>query len=249
MNLETQLSRFVTSEVRKRGASYFREGRVSLTTRGGERVEAVVTGSSLYEVVLNREGQQLFASCACPYFDDRDEICKHIWATILKADAVRALRGTRGGLPGELIADSSDLDFEDDPDWEDDPLPLSAPARRKATAAPTVALWRSVLQSVHAVPDVQPLKGQILYVIDLPATGRRRQLTLDVLMGSRKPEGSWGGLRALRLTRSEASKLPEAADREILSLLGGATQVGAWSYSHYTHRSRCPVRSRSTPRG
>jgi hypothetical protein len=238
MNLETQLSRFVTSEVRQRGASYFREGRVSLTSREAEHIEAVVTGSSssLYEVLLEREGQQLFAFCVCPFFTDRGEICKHIWATVLKADAVQGLRGPRGGLPGELIADAIDL-FEDDPDWEeeDDPFPLPPPAKKKAAAAPAVALWRSVLQGVHAVPEVQALKGQILYVIDLPVTGRRLQLTLDVLTGSRKADGSWGGLRALRLTRAEAARLPEAADREILSLLAGAAQGGGWSsYGGYT---------------
>jgi SWIM zinc finger len=238
MNLETQLSRFVTSEVRKRGASYFREGRVSLTSREAEHVEAVVTGSSSasYEVLLEREGQQLFAFCVCPFFTDRGEICKHIWATVLKADAVQALRGPRGGLPGELIADAIDL-FKDDPDWEeeDDPFPVPPPARKKAEAVPAAALWRSVLQGVHAVPDVQPLKGQILYVIDIPVTSRRQQLTLDVLTGSRKLDGGWGGLRALRLTREDAARLPEAADREILSLLGGAVQGGGWSsYSRYT---------------
>jgi superfamily II DNA or RNA helicase len=213
--------------------------RFSRAEREADLVEATVSGASPGSVVLAREGQQLFASCSCPYFVERCEICQHIWATVLKADAVQALRGPRGGLPGALLPDFGNFAFADDPEWEDedfaedDPFP-PRPAPRAAAPGPSIALWRAVMDELHqvAVPAAPVLKGQILYVLDLPAMSQRLQLVLDVLTGSPKPDGSWGGLRALRLSRLEASKVPDAADREILSLLAGASQGNGWSYGH-----------------
>jgi superfamily II DNA or RNA helicase len=244
MNLRAQLTHFVTSNARKKGTAYFEEGRVSLLLHEANRVEATVSGSSLYGVALRREGQQLFGSCTCPYFDDHDEICKHVWATILAADAVQALRGPRGGLPNELIPDFFDLDdpfWDEEDDFEEDDFFPPPPAKKKTlppkpSPAPAIPVWRAVMEELQraGAPPAPALKGQILYVIDLAATGQRSQLTLDLLTGSPKPDGSWGGLRPLRLLRREASQLPDGGDREALSLLAGAVQGGFWSYSYAT---------------
>lgn len=78
MTLSTQLAYFVPSKVRKRGKSYAEHGLVTMTACGADRVEATVTGSEEYDVLLTRERQQVYASCSCLVFHDRGEICKHI---------------------------------------------------------------------------------------------------------------------------------------------------------------------------
>ena len=48
---------------------------------GGEwTAHAVVRGGRNYRVEINRDRDAFRASCDCPYFTDRGEICKHIWA-------------------------------------------------------------------------------------------------------------------------------------------------------------------------
>ena len=97
--------------VRERGEEYFHEGRVSRLSRGKDRVTASVLGSStVYQVVLDwgdARRSVVAATCTCPYFDDRGP-CKHIWATMLTADArgVGPQKGTH--KLSVLEADSDD---------------------------------------------------------------------------------------------------------------------------------------------
>ena len=53
------------------------------------------------------------ASCDCPYFTDRAEICKHIWAAIIEADE-RALLAGDGSGHQELFLEA-DFSRADDP--------------------------------------------------------------------------------------------------------------------------------------
>lgn len=107
--------------VQLRGADYFRRGRVRITRGSATQVTASVLGSSAYRVELVRAGQEILASCTCPYFDV--DLCKHIWATILAADARQLLRGDgRSGRVRLVHAGAGDdfgEDFDDD-DGEDD---------------------------------------------------------------------------------------------------------------------------------
>src|SRR5262249_7375469 len=104
MSLASAFSRFVPADVRRRGEAYLREGRVQLTVCDGSKVKARVTGTEEYDVALTREGGVVWASCECPFFLDRIEVCKHLWAALLAADGKGALRGPRGGLPTEILA-------------------------------------------------------------------------------------------------------------------------------------------------
>ena len=92
------------SGVRSRGQQYFREGRVTPASRGPSEFRAVVEGEAEYEVVLDWgfSREQLAVCCTCPYYDEH-AICKHIWATILAADAADV--GPRGKKPAGRLAD------------------------------------------------------------------------------------------------------------------------------------------------
>ena len=86
MKLASVLSPHFDSDVRARGASYYRLGAVRIKRGNATGVEAGVRGSRVYDVEITWDGRALALFCDCPYYEDVGA-CKHLWATILAADA------------------------------------------------------------------------------------------------------------------------------------------------------------------
>ena len=85
--LSQHLAPQVSGGSRSRGYSYFTSGAVtSLTVEHGV-IQATVRGTGTYTVWIEPDASLLSASCTCPYFVDQLDICKHIWAVILAAEA------------------------------------------------------------------------------------------------------------------------------------------------------------------
>jgi superfamily II DNA or RNA helicase len=105
------LSHYFDTGVRRRGADYFRGGRVRLGSGSAAHVLASVRGSSRYQIELRREDATIHASCTCPYFDVG--MCKHIWAVLLAVDARRLLEGD-GGDDGVRLVEAAGHDGDDD---------------------------------------------------------------------------------------------------------------------------------------
>ena len=88
MGIAQKVSRQFTEGVRARGQLYFSKGKVTITSaKPGEVVVAKVRGTETYRVRLRVRAGRLYSSCTCLYFGPSGEPCKHIWATILAADA------------------------------------------------------------------------------------------------------------------------------------------------------------------
>ena len=64
---------------------------------------ASVRGTRLYDVSLTLDDDRLIVDCACPFFQQSIEPCKHIWAAILAADRARAFP-----VPADLSFDFDD---------------------------------------------------------------------------------------------------------------------------------------------
>ena len=79
------LQRFFERAVVLRGEQY--TSRVRVVTENANRVVAKVSGSSLYTVVLAKEGSALKVWCTCPYCEGELSLCKHVWATLRKTAA------------------------------------------------------------------------------------------------------------------------------------------------------------------
>ncbi|HYO12540.1 MAG TPA: DEAD/DEAH box helicase [Thermoanaerobaculia bacterium] len=229
----------VPGKIQRKGADYWRGGLVRLTACDSHEVQAVVSGTQDYHVALRRDERLVWASCTCPYFADRDEICKHIWATILAADTEDGLRCPRGGLPLQLLAEGL---FSDDDDGER--IIEATPAPR--VPAPKVSAWRAILtplveeSRLPATPE-----NEILYLIDLSESLRQQALQIDVLTFRRRQDGSRGVLSPLRISRSQVGQRRDPHDRAILSLLLGARD-DPWStwysmqYPQGLQQSRVP---------
>lgn len=82
------LEKFFDSRVRQRARDYARDSAVSFMRAKGDVVVAIVTGSNDYEVVLRYAEGTIACRCTCPYFEDED-LCKHIWATLLMCERKR----------------------------------------------------------------------------------------------------------------------------------------------------------------
>ena len=87
-----------------------------------KELQAVVIGSDTYEVDLYREGDTIYVSCTCPYFEGERETCKHIWATLLAAEKQGYLRGKSNSDPAHLEIDVDNDDWEEnvEGDWDED---------------------------------------------------------------------------------------------------------------------------------
>ena len=105
MGIAQKMLREFADGVRARGQSYYAKGRVAITSaKAGEIVAARVRGTETYKVKLRLRGGRLHASCTCLYFGPEGEPCKHLWATILAADA-KGLLPAAPVRPMRLIAD------------------------------------------------------------------------------------------------------------------------------------------------
>lgn len=225
MTLASSLERFVNAKTRKRGLHYFRGRRVRLTACGPETAEAVVSGSSEYDVVLTRDSQGLRASCSCP-FSDRGEPCKHVWAAILAVDAKGGLQGSDGAPPAKLTVVPLPEERRSAPSKVPAVRKPARPASRTVTA-PRPPAWRESLQRIVATGSPPPpaTDREFLYLLDVQATLKTQQITLDVLTGHRKRDGNWSKqVSRPYLTRSQIPSLLDPDDRKILSLIAGATQ-------------------------
>src|SRR5512145_2821187 len=101
------LTRAVSNRTRSKGLAYFVSGAVIDLSGDASSVQATVRGTRDYGVRVTRQGSRFTASCQCPYFEDRAEICKHIWAVLEAADR-RNLLGGQDDPPGRatLVPDA-----------------------------------------------------------------------------------------------------------------------------------------------
>jgi hypothetical protein len=109
----------VNSAVKTKGRSYFASRRVKIMYGDPFHVQAEVNGSEVYDVEINRTAKKLKVGCTCPYFDSNQAVCKHIWATLLAAEAQNYLAGAPGQAGSGKLKIQIDADFLTD-NYEDD---------------------------------------------------------------------------------------------------------------------------------
>ena len=105
IGIAQKVARNFSDAVRSRGQSYFVKGRVAVMAARPGEVVAKVRGTSKYRVRLRMRGSKLLASCTCPYFSPQGEPCKHLWATLLLAEA-RGLLQSAPVFPIQLVTES-----------------------------------------------------------------------------------------------------------------------------------------------
>ena len=218
MTLTEALAPDVAERTRTKGNRYFLGGAVRGIEGDSTQVLATVRGTQWYSVRLRREGEGFYASCQCPYFADRNDFCKHIWAVVLAADA-------EGLLAGDQPL-SSDAYLEADIGTRSGAVPAE-PERAPAKAREP---WQRLLQSVQdrAGPRTLPhtsrfSQGELLYVIDGDVSTADLVPTVQVHYRTRRKNGGWGKPQPAALTVADLPHLHDDLDRQIMSLMLGAT--------------------------
>ena len=251
MTLAEALAQDVPQPTRTKGNRYFLGGAVRDIEGSKTHVTATVRGSQWYQVELRREGDAIVGSCECPYFIDRSESCKHLWAVVLAADASGYLVGDapiseNTYLDLEInIDDDLDLDLEPDLDQDLDDSTFVSAGRASASSAPSEP-WRRFLSSVRqrVVRDTPAapgrfLDGELLYVIDREATLATGAPMMQVQWRVRKKNGAWSKAQPAAISVLDVEGLPDEADRQILAPLLGASDAppGFGSYSSVYSRA------------
>ncbi len=186
MTLAEALAPDVAERTRVKGNRYFLGGAVRGIEGTDTDVVATVRGSALYSVHLHRDGDAFTATCQCPYFTDRRDLCKHIWAVVLAADAEGFLLGDA------LLTEEAYLHIGSDPKRTVDPAP---PERHQLPHERWEQFLRSVQQRASAQTrpyDSRLSQGEILYVINQSATQADVVPTVQVQHRIRKKNGEWG---------------------------------------------------------
>jgi superfamily II DNA or RNA helicase len=217
------LEPYVTGRTRAKGHSYYVTGTVTIVRATTEAVAASVRGTRVYDVTITREGDAYAASCDCPYYVDRLDICKHIWAVVLAADA-EGLLAPDG--PDAWLDVAPEAGGEAARDWP----PAGGPRRPEA--------WERFLDGVidqaaagHVTAPVSRYAaGELLYVIDRDLTVQGLGISLTVLWRQRKKNGEWGKPQPAAIAAAEIEQLPDPADREIMAALSGASDPYAGQY-------------------
>ena len=240
MKLASVLSGHFDDEVRARGASYYRLGAVRIKRGNATGVEAGVRGSRVYDVEIVWDGRRLTLFCDCPYYEDVGA-CKHIWATILAADAANYFTAiTRLGPRDISFDEMPNADNADAPHAELSyyaPLHRPAPVFKPALPAPPPA-WRQRLNEIvpagSLASSAWPAQRELLYIVDVPASIARASLVLDLKTREPKLKGGWKKPAIPQISRAVLSMLPDPVDRRILGLLSGSATNSDWmSYSGY----------------
>ncbi|HSZ56523.1 MAG TPA: SNF2-related protein [Tepidisphaeraceae bacterium] len=248
MALFQKFTREFSNRSREEGWKIFHDGGVEIDDNAPEWVDATVQGAQPYGVSLTRHKGMVQYSCDCPHYGQTGQPCKHVWATLLAANAK--------GLTDQWDT-SRQLDLlpEEDPDEDDYAIeyddgsdfaasaadrwvrtpPSKAPgARRRLRHAgwkKSLGELRSAMKStVHASSASWPPSRELLYIIDAHETLKGRGLTLELSQRERKKNGDWGKPKRQSLTADHISVLPDGRDREIMSMLLGARNADYGSY-------------------
>lgn len=247
MSLSPLISNAFPQRIQLRGLEYFRSGRVEVQRHSPSELDAVVTGSDLYSVRLVLGDNELSATCSCPYFAD-EEVCKHVWATILEADRGNYFLNSYDRRLGYSCV------FEDDEEFDQE---LSSGSENeiesKSVSAPAEPDWQRHLRRVKAgISQSQttvsrwPQGRQIVYVIDANATRATARLTFDIGYRERNRKGDWSKFKQKKIPIATIPTLRDPVDIKILSLLSGAKEYFySSSYGFESLFSHCSLPSES----
>jgi len=238
MGLADALAPHVDERIRTKGNRYFLGGAVRAIEGSPTAVTATVRGSEWYQVHLTRTGDEVLASCGCPFFTDRNDFCKHIWAVILAADSEGYLLDDTP-LTRKLYLESAytdlGLDEAADVGFAEGAAMSRSLASRQATLEPWEQFLKGVSLRVAARAAQRPpryVHGEFLYVIGADESAAELLPLVQLQWRTRKKNGEWGKPQAAPVSPVELDSLPESSDRQILSMLLGAGDL--YGFGGYT---------------
>jgi SWIM zinc finger len=231
-----------TKSTRYKGEDYFRRRTVTILDHDATRIRASVRGTYEYEVQIGWDGSEYSYDCTCPHFQDHGELCKHVWATILTADARHILPSSNNNV-------DETKDAEDDGDNDEDNFvrevrqvklgnrKVDFVRFREQPREPEPkrhAVWRRRLSELrndyrfqgNTPPQPWPVDKQIIYAILADENELRDGLSINLY-------SRWRGkteLKRLRLQTDQVAALPDPLDRQLIAMLFGLANDDDFDY-------------------
>ena len=244
MSLSTRCQSAFSSKTCTRGRSYANNGRVSFEYADANSIEAFVRGSyGDYTVRLERDAdgdKLLHVTCNCPHFEDGN-LCKHIWATILKSEKSEEPLAIPGN--GRIVLEPHFLEGDGWDDWGDDEDPFEfgeqifdGQGRRKTSSRRWQQTFSNVVQETRRQQDFLPQsldrEAEAWFVIDLAASQQTNCVVVNLKQRERKKNGNWGKIKKLSFDITQINCFPDPNDRSVLQQLYLARrQTSSYSYS------------------
>ncbi len=241
MRLTQSMALDVPQRIQERGRELYRKGRVLLLQGTELGVDAKVVGTRLYSVAIDRvDGLQSY-SCTCPFYEGGAGLCKHVWAVLMAAEKAGYLTA---GLEDPLQAHRpGDTNGRPPPN----PEIGEAAARLDSLdrAAPRPSRWETQLREIASgptpdIPGAWPAGRQVVYVVSAPDAVGKAQLSIEIAHRDLRLDGSWGKSKPFTFHPRLVAGLPDASDREILSMILGSVDSSTGAYGYYSGYGRGP---------
>ncbi|MFO7871435.1 MAG: SNF2-related protein [Kiritimatiellia bacterium] len=228
------------ADVRSRGVSYARAGKVSFVTRAPFAYTARVAGMRLYNVSVQfGDGLNVGLFCTCPYFKDRGP-CKHIWASLIEAQEFLFMSEEEFGESyfepdNEMIEKGDDFDLNT-PDDDLAQILQTAPSGRSARKPG----WRRTMAQLRAGSGPADSAGEgilesgaeIHYMIDRQRTLQGGGVWIRIMTRRPRRNGTgWTKYRESSFSRNDVARLPDETDRRAITMLYGAVRDTYYAYS------------------
>ena len=253
MTLSELLESKFRGDIRFRGAAYIQAERVAVIRVTQDHLFAIVRDGVEYQTQLSRDASALKMSCDCVGTDANksgNPHCKHLWATILAADAGNYMGGAakQGYYPPFAVEDDP-LDFGmQEWDVDDNEAYSSVGSSRSqkraeresiraeldAAAVPRLREWESRLSDLRKAMQGEDAANsssasgrerQIFYEIDAPASEEAGLIIIQTSHRQRRSNGEWGKLKPLKLKPGKFEDIDDDEDRRILGHLVGGSAV------------------------
>ena len=176
----------------------------------------------IYSVEVTRDGRSAALDCTCDLVAD-GKYCQHLWATVLTLDK----HEEEDGYSGTTISDLSKLRLQQPKARKRDDS-----QRTVRTAEPQWVGRLSLLRPTSAESESEasdaatifPTQRQVCYVVLPELSNRHNGLVVDLQQRTAIATG-WSKPKPLRIGLESIDTLADAVDRELVSMMLGATWV------------------------
>jgi superfamily II DNA or RNA helicase len=231
MKLSQRLEGEFNAAIRQRGQTYYWQHLIRIRSGDARDVQADVTGAERYGLTLHWDAPFLTVWCDCPFFE-KEGPCKHLWGTLLAAEAQGYL--AEAAHSPELILDDGMVPYEEEFYEEEATQAEAAVPKLGAAKTAEPAAWKQEVNSLimskvlrERLHDNWPAKREIVYQVDVQSSMVAGGLVLALETRDRKSDGSYTAPSRASIKRGHLRNLP-ATDRGILSLLAGGFEYHGW---------------------
>ncbi len=230
----------VDEETRQSGYRYYQNAAVQLHRNTSARLLATVSGTGRFRVTVVRHGESVLVACSCRYYQRRQVLCKHIWATVLASED--KTHPVEDETPSLLPEDPARYLGWLDHSYRDNHQAASIsendnPSRSAQVHLPSRSLkLAEIRDGRHDLrnPNVRHSAGKqvLCYVIDVRASQAAEQPVIEIYQreplphvehegSSRRPSTNWQGMIHVPFTGdlTDLTDVCGPQDYEILAAL------------------------------